>query len=202
MKTIDAKGKLCPIPLIMTKKALGELNENETLEVIMDNETSVKNVTRYLEEMGMKPNVEKNGFIYHIIVNKTGKVPESVNVEDFCTIENEKLTDYVISFQKNKLGEGSDELGTILAKAFINTLPEIDVKPKKLIFLNSGIYLALKDSPVINTLKKLEQMGIEILVCGTCLDYYKKKEELGVGIVSNMYVILESLSKASKVIYP
>jgi selenium metabolism protein YedF len=201
MKTIDAKGKLCPVPLIMTKKALGELNENETLEVIMDNETSVKNVSRYLEEMGMKPKIEKNGFIYHLFVNKTNDFKENVKVEEFCSIDNERLSDYVVSFQKNKLGEGSEELGTILAKAFINTLPEIDVKPKKLIFLNSGIYLTLKDSPVIDTLKKLEQMGIEILVCGTCLDYYKKKEELGVGIVSNMYVILESLSKASKVIY-
>ncbi|MDX9696643.1 MAG: sulfurtransferase-like selenium metabolism protein YedF [Bacteroidales bacterium] len=202
MKTIDAKGKLCPMPLIMTKKALGELTENESLEVIMDNETSVKNVTRYLEELGMKPTIEKKGSNFHVFVNKTGEVSENVKVEDFCTIDNDKLSDYIISFQKNKLGEGSDELGTILAKAFINTLPEIDVKPKKLIFLNSGIYLALKDSPVIDTLKKLEEMGIEILVCGTCLDYFKKKEELGVGIVSNMYVILESLSKASKVIYP
>ncbi|MGE0089894.1 MAG: sulfurtransferase-like selenium metabolism protein YedF [Bacteroidales bacterium] len=201
MKTIDAIGKLCPIPLIMTKKALGELKENELLEVLMDNETSVKNVTRYIEEMGMKPRTEKKDSIYHVFVNKTGEVLESINVEDFCTIDSEKLSDYVISFQKNKLGEGSDELGTILAKAFINTLPEIDVKPKKLVFLNSGIYLTLKDSTVIDTLKKLEQMGIEILVCGTCLDYFKKKEELGVGIVSNMYVILETLSKASKVIY-
>lgn len=202
MKTIDAKGKLCPMPLIMTKKALGELTENESLEVIMDNETSVKNVTRYLEELGMKPVIEKKDSIFHVFANKTSEVSENVKVEDFCTIDNDKLSDYIISFQKNKLGEGSDELGTILAKAFINTLPEIEVKPKKLIFLNSGIYLALKDSPVVDTLKKLEQMGIEILVCGTCLDYYKKKEELGAGIVSNMYIILESLSKASKVIYP
>ncbi len=100
------------------------------------------------------------------------------------------------------MGDGAEELGTILIKAFINTLPEMDLKPKKLIFLNSGIYLAVKDSPVLDTLKKLEQSGIEIISCGTCLDYYKKKEELGVGSVSNMYVILESLSKASKVIYP
>jgi selenium metabolism protein YedF len=202
MKTIDAKGKLCPIPLIMTKKALGELKENELLEVLMDNETSVKNVTRYLEEMGMKSSTEKKDSIYHVIVNKTGDFKESVNPEEFCSIDENSLSEFVIAFQKDKMGDGAEELGTILIKAFINTLPEMDTKPKKLIFLNSGIYLALKDSPVIDTLKKLEQSGIEIISCGTCLDYYKKKEELGVGIVSNMYVILESLSKASKVIYP
>ena len=201
MKTIDAIGKLCPIPLIMTKKALGELKENESLEVLIDNDTSVKNVTRYLEEMGMKSLTEKKDSIYHVIVNKTGDFKESVNPEEFCSIDENKLFEFVIAFQKDKMGDGAEELGSILIKAFINTLPEMDVKPKKLIFLNSGIYLALKDSPVIDSLKKLEQMGIEIISCGTCLDYYKKKEELGVGIVSNMYVILETLSKASKVIY-
>jgi len=203
MKIIDAKGKLCPMPLIMTKKALSEINENEMLEVLIDNETSVKNVVRFLEENGIKVRTEKKGDVYHLVVNKTGEIPESVKAEDYCQTENSsELSNYVIAFQKNKLGEGADELGTILMKAFVNTLPEIDVKPKKIIFLNSGIYLTLKDSPVIESLKKLEQMGIEILVCGTCLDYYKEKEELGVGIVSNMYVILETLSNASKVIYP
>lgn len=202
MKTIDAKGKLCPMPLIMTKKALGELTENESLEVIMDNETSVKNVTRYLEELGMKPTIEKKGSNFHVFVNKTGEFKVNVEAEAFCSTDNNPSSDYIIVFQKDKMGDGAEELGTILIKAFINTLPEMDLKPKKLIFLNSGIYLAVKDSPVLDTLKKLEQSGIEIISCGTCLDYYKKKEELGVGIVSNMYVILESLSKASKVIYP
>lgn len=202
MKTIDAKGKLCPIPLIMTKKALVELTENEALEVLIDNETSVKNVTRYLEEMGLKPSIKNDGSIYHVFVNKTGEFNESVKAEEYCSIENNNLSDYIIAFQKDKMGDGAVELGTVLIKAFINSLPEIDIKPKKIIFLNSGIYLALNDSPVIDALKKLEKMGVEIISCGTCLDYYKKKEELGVGIVSNMYIILESLSKAAKVIYP
>jgi selenium metabolism protein YedF len=93
-------------------------------------------------------------------------------------------------------------LGTILIKAFINTLPETTATPKTIIFLNSGIFLALKDSPVLDSLIKLEQSGVEILTCGTCLDYYKKKEELGVGNISNMYDILERLSQAGNVIYP
>jgi len=89
-----------------------------------------------------------------------------------------------------------------LIKAFVNTLPEITLKPKTIVFLNSGIFLALKDSPVIDSLIKLEHLGVEILVCGTCLDYYQKKDDLGVGIVSNMYDILERFSKTGNVVYP
>jgi selenium metabolism protein YedF len=108
----------------------------------------------------------------------------------------------VVAIQRNRLGDGAEELGTILIKGFVNTLPETTLKPKTIVFLNSGIFLALKDSPVLESLKKLENMGIEILVCGTCLDYYKMKEELGVGKISNMYEILERLSHAGNVIYP
>ncbi|MDY0255531.1 MAG: sulfurtransferase TusA family protein, partial [Tenuifilaceae bacterium] len=57
MRTVDAKGELCPKPLIMTKKALGEMGDNETLEVLIDNETSMKNVTRFLTDNGFIPSV-------------------------------------------------------------------------------------------------------------------------------------------------
>ena len=202
MKTVDAKGKLCPMPLIMTKKAIDEIKENESLKILIDNDTSVKNVTRFLEEHGMKVNTEKNGNVYELIVNKTGNIPEATKAEDYCSIEDTKFSNYVVAIQRNRLGDGAEELGTILIKGFINTLPEVTLKPKTIVILNSGIFLALKDSPVIDSLKKLEDIGVEILACGTCLDFYKKKEELGVGKISNMYDILERLCQAGNVIYP
>jgi selenium metabolism protein YedF len=186
----------------MTKKALGEIKENESLLILIDNETSVRNVTRFVEENGMKVNTVKKGNVFELTINKTGSIPESARAEDYCSVENAGITNYVVAIQRNRLGDGAEELGTILIKGFVNTLPEVSQKPKTIVFLNSGIFLALKDSPVIESLKKLENMGVEILVCGTCLDYYKKKEELGVGKISNMYDILERLSGAGKVIYP
>jgi len=202
MKIVDAKGKLCPMPLIMTKKALSEIKENELLKILIDNDTSVKNVTRFLDEHGMKVHIVKVGIVSELTVSKTGIIPESVQVEDYCKIENSNTSNYIVAFQKNRLGDGAEDLGNILIKAFINTLPETTLKPKSLIFLNSGIFLALKDSLVLDALKKLEQMGIEILVCGTCLDYYHKKQELEVGIISNMYDIIERLSQTGNIIYP
>ena len=201
MKTIDAKGKLCPVPLIMTKKALADLSNDEILEILIDNETSMSNVCHFLKEYNMQVKTEKQGNIFRLLVNKTGNIPDNAPVEDFCTINSPNLSNYVITVKRNRMGDGAEELGQILIKACINTIPELDSKPKKIIFLNSGIFMCLDDSPVLDSLKKLENMGIEILVCGTCLDYYKKKEQLAAGRVSNMYDILNSMAEASKVVF-
>jgi selenium metabolism protein YedF len=202
MKTVDAKGQLCPTPLIMTKKALGAMALSETLEVIIDNETSVKNVTRFLEDNSFAVKAEIKDGIHHLFVNKTGEMPESAPVDDYCEVPGSKQGNYVFAIQRNRLGDGDEELGKILIKALINTIVELDQLPKSILFLNSGIFLALNDSPVLTALQNLEQQGTEILVCGTCLDFYHKKEQLGVGKISNMYDILDRKSKASKVIYP
>ena len=202
MKTIDAKGELCPKPLIMTKKALGEMSENETLEVLIDNETSMKNVIRFLTDNGFTPEVKPNGKVFHVFVNKTGEMPVSTPVEDYCEIDFPQKNSYVVSFQNDRMGAGAEELGKILIKGFVNTLPEVTNMPKSLVFLNAGIFLALKESPVIESIQKLEQNGVKVLVCGTCLDYYGQKENVGVGIISNMYDILEQLSSAGSVVYP
>jgi len=202
MRTVDAKGELCPKPLIMTKKALGEMGDNETLEVLIDNETSMKNVTRFLTDNGFTPSVRSEGDVFHVLVNKTGELPESAPVEEYCEIDLPQKSNYVVAFQRDKLGDGAEELGKILIKAFINTLPEATNQPKSLVFLNACIFLALNNSPVIESLVKLENSGVKIFVCGTCLDYYGEKPNVGVGIVSNMYDILEQLSSAGSVVYP
>lgn len=202
MRTVDARGELCPKPLIMTKKALGEIGDNETLEVLIDNETSMKNVTRFLTDNGFSPSVRSDGNVFHVLVNKTGEIAESAPVEEYCEIDLPQKSNYVVAFQRDKLGDGAEELGKILIKAFINTLPEATNQPKSLVFLNAGIFLALKNSPVIESLVKLEKSGVKIFVCGTCLDYYGEKPNVGVGIVSNMYDILEQLSSAGSVVYP
>lgn len=202
MKVVDARGELCPKPLIMTKKALAEIDENDSLEILIDNETSMKNVSRFLTDNGMQVKQELKGNVFHLFVGKTGEIPENAPVEEYCEVSFSSNKNIVIAFQKELLGEGAEELGRILMKAFVNTLPEATVQPQSIVFLNSGIFLTLKNSQVLDTLKKLERNGVEILVCGTCLDYYQKKQELGVGIVSNMYDILEKLTSASSVVYP
>lgn len=201
MITIDARGKTCPVPLIMTKKALGEAATDETLVILLDNETSSGNVTRFLEDHAMVVHAQKEGINITLTVHKTGTIPEQTNPASWCT-PSPAGNNYLIAIQQNGMGTGNDDLGKLLIKGFINTLPDIDLKPRTLVFLNAGIFLTINDSPVLDALKKLELSGVKILVCGTCLDFFQRKDALAVGVVSNMYDILDAMSKAEKVIYP
>jgi len=106
----------------------------------------------------------------------------------------------VVRLAKDRLGEGPDELGEALAVAMINTLKSMDTLPTKILVLNSGVSFVVNGSSVINDMRELEKAGVEIMVCGACLDYFDKMDELAVGKVSNMFNILDSMVKADKVI--
>ena len=75
-------------------------------------------------------------------------------------------------------------------------------KPDIMIFYNTGVKLALKESEVLDDLKELASAGVEMLVCGTCLNYFEVKEKLGVGVVSNMYDIAGIMSRAGRLLAP
>ena len=71
-----------------------------------------------------------------------------------------------------------------------------------MLFFNSGAYLTCEGSDSLEDIKELEAQGVEVMTCGTCLDFYELKEKLAVGGVTNMYVIVEKMEKASLVIKP
>ena len=107
---------------------------------------------------------------------------------------------YIIVFGKDRLGEGSEELGNALAGAMLNTTLKMELKPEKIIFINSGINLVVEGSLVLPQLKQLEESGTKLLICGTCLDYFDQMDKIKIGSVSNMIEIMDSLSKTSKII--
>ena len=189
---IDAKGLACPQPVINTKKALEEIEEG-ILAVIVDNVTARDNVRRFAESQGCTVKVgEKDGDYYLDIAKGLVGETESKSKE---IKENDNIVVYINS---NLMGVGDEKLGRILMIAFFKTL----VEPKKLIFINSGVKLTTEGSEVIEEIKEMEKRGVEVLSCGTCLDFYGLKEKLQVGIVSNMYDIVNSLMDANKVISP
>jgi len=100
----------------------------------------------------------------------------------------------------DKLGAGDDQLGAALIRAFINTLCNASTRPAKLLFINDGVKLTTEGSPVLDDLQLLAIGGVEIFSCGTCLDYYKLKDKLKVGLVTNMYDTVDSLLSAGKII--
>ncbi len=207
---VDARGLVCPKPLIMTKAALTRLAVGQEMTVIIDNETSKQNVERFLKDNGAMSSCRERAGVYTLKVRKQLDGLPRPNAQEYCAplpandAQNLKTGGYapVILFKNDKMGSGPDELGGILIKAFINTVKEISPLPSSLVFYNNGIHLTVEGSPVIAPLQDLEMRGVTILVCGTCLDYFHKKALVRVGIVSNMFSILETLSNAHHVIAP
>lgn len=204
---VDAMGDQCPIPVIKTKKALGEIKETTLVEVHVDNEIAVQNLSKMAKQKNLEYTCEKIEDQHYIIKIKAElqnseakqtKVEEET--KEVCYPD--KKTNTVVVLSSNKMGEGSEELGQILMKGFIYALTELDELPSTILLYNSGVKLSTEGSNSINDLKTLQAQGVEILSCGTCLNYYELTEKLEVGEVTNMYFILEKMSQADKIIRP
>lgn len=190
-KILDCKGLNCPLPVVNTKKYFEGIEEG-TATTIVDNEVAKNNVVKLAQKMGYDSKAEEKDGLFYVEITKKIGTDNDVQVN-----KDEK---FAIVIGKDKLGDGADELGKILIKGYIFTLTEADVTPTDLIFLNSGVKLTIKDSVVLDSLKKLEEKNVRIQVCGTCLDFYNLKEEIAVGEISNMYSIVETMNSADKVV--
>ena len=188
MTQVDARGLPCPRPVINTKKALEEIEEGR-ITVLVDSSESCQNVRRFAQSQGCQVEItEKDGVFYLNIVKGQPAQAETKRSSD------------VVLITSDRLGTGDDRLGEILIKAFLNTLWDAEPKPAKLLFINDGVRLTTEGSEVLETLHLLEKENVHIFSCGTCLKYYQLKEKLRVGLVTNMYDIVDSLLSAGKVI--
>lgn len=191
---LDCRGLSCPEPVIRTKKALEESNP-ESLNVLVSSESSRENVRKFAESRGYRAEIEKIEDYYSLIIFKTESSSAHNESESGSSVKN------VVLFISSQLfGSGDDDLGKTLMTAFINNLEQIKPLPSKIIFVNSGVFLSSEGSDVIQSLSDLENLGVEILSCGTCLQHFNLKEKLKVGQVSNMYTITESLFNADNVV--
>lgn len=196
MIQVDARGLDCPKPVIETKKAMDSGADRVT--TLVDNETAAKNVALLAGKMGFSVVRKVDGGAIALemeSLEQTGSdaPPRTAGAE---------TGDWTLLMAQDTLGEGSRELGAILAKGYFYALTETKPYPKAALFLNGGIRLALKGSPVLEHIRTLEAGGTEILVCGTCLDFFGEKENLGVGSVSNMYDIVDRMKEAPRLIRP
>jgi selenium metabolism protein YedF len=199
-KLIDARGLSCPQPVVETMRALKQ-GGFEELEIIVDNEAAKENVSRFLKKSEVViSEILADGNIYHIISKiKTEVTSDNFDANDYpCPIP--QKTGRTIFIAKDAIGSGSEELGKKLMKAFFFSLTEIDNKPTRIIFMNSGVKLCTEGNDAAQNLKSLQESGTEILVCGACLEYFGISNKLQVGIVSNMYDIAEHLLGDEQVI--
>lgn len=192
---INCKGMNCPLPVVNTKKYFDTI-ESGVSTTIVDNEVAKNNIVKFAEKNEFQFEVEEKEGLYHITITKG----EGNHAKEVITASNpEKNEAFTIVISSDKLGNGEDELGIALMKSYIFALSEAEIIPNHLIFLNSGVKLVVEDSLVLDSLTKLQQRGVNILSCGLCLDFYKIKDKLSIGEISNMYAIIE-LMNSSKTI--
>ena len=189
-KAIDARGLVCPEPVMLAKKAI---EDGGDCVIIVDNEAARDNVCRMAKSQGCAAEVEE------------GEETFSIHITAGVGLKKSKGTapstgPIVVVFPSDRMGRGDDELGSVLIRGFLHALGEVSPKPDTLIFFNAGVKLTVQGSEVLEDLRSLEEQGASILVCGTCLDFYGLKEKIRVGMVSNMYDIAETMLSAGKVI--
>jgi selenium metabolism protein YedF len=197
MKVLDCRGLACPAPVINTKKALEE-GGLESLLVIVDNDTARENVSRFAGNAGHSVEVEAREGAYYLTIGLKESVSAKNPAKEAIAADREDAG-VVYFITTNSIGQGSPDLGEVLMKSLMVTLSE-QKPPKALLLLNTGVHLAVAGSPVLEYMQKLANAGTEILVCGTCLNYYKLTEKLAVGVISNMYDINSRLVGPGKVI--
>ncbi|MGI5838043.1 MAG: sulfurtransferase-like selenium metabolism protein YedF [bacterium] len=188
---VDARGLVCPQPVICTKKALDSISDG-TVTAIVDNTVARDNIVKFARSAACDVSVTEKGTDYLIKISK-GTVPE---------LEEPLLDtdDTVLLVTGESLGRGDDNLGNILMKNFLYSLSESSPLPKKIILMNGGVKLAAEGNEALGFLHRLAEQGVEIAACGICLDYLHLKEKLAVGQITNMYSVVEALSLARKVI--
>lgn len=193
--TVDARGDACPIPVVKAKQALATFEEG-TVEVLVDNETAVKNLEALAASLNMgAESAQRAENEYAVVITKD----ENAVMEEAPAAGSSKK---VVVISSNVMGGGDDALGATLMKGFIFALTQQDVLPDTVLMYNGGVKMACEDSPALDDLKALAEAGVEIFSCGTCLKNYGLEEKLAVGEVTNMYVIVEKQIKAGTILRP
>ena len=207
---IDARGLACPQPVILAKKAI---MENEEVTVLVDNPIAVENIQRLAQKTacGFSFTDKEDGTL-EIVLTRSG-TPDSTPSEPsdsdaaeeefLCASAPEKGSGpFVVVLSDNRMGRGDDVLGDVLIRSFIHTLSQLKPLPDTIICYNAGVKLAAKDSAVLDDLRQLAQAGVDILVCGTCVNYFALGGQIAAGHISNMYDIAETMAGASRLLRP
>jgi selenium metabolism protein YedF len=195
-KEIDCRGLACPAPVLQTKEAL-EKDRPNVIKVVVDNEASKQNVSRFMESQNLEVTVLQEGTDFHVI----GKIAEHASTE--IPVEKKPDTGHkkiMVMVANDRMGHGDDELGEKLMLSFLKTLKEMGKELWRLVFVNNGVKLTISEADVLPVIQELEREGIHILVCGTCLTHFDLLDKKQVGETTNMLDIVTAMQLADKVI--
>jgi tRNA 2-thiouridine synthesizing protein A len=197
MKTVEvnAKGLACPQPVVLSMKALAEMESGKVI-VSVDNEVARDNVKRMAEHEGCTVTVEGKGDGFELQITRVPPAKFSTELITEKKVVGETL---VYLFESDFIGRNR-ELGKILINGFLNAITSLPKRKSKIVLISNGVRLATAGSYVLDTLLELKQSGFEILICGTCLDFFKIRDKVRVGTISNALEIMGALTNESRVV--
>lgn len=197
---LDCKNLPCPQPVIRLKRQL-DSGHVDSLTVIVDNEPALENVGRFLTSRGFLVTSEGGEGVWRINAQSDGETSHSkASPAPSTNRPGDEDARTLVMLLAPVFGSGDDVLGAKLMKNFLMTLPELEGDLWRVVMLNGGVTLSTKDSPVVDDLRRLEQSGVSILVCGSCLEHYGLLAEKAVGQTTNMLDVVTSMQLADKVI--
>ncbi|MGI6597048.1 MAG: sulfurtransferase-like selenium metabolism protein YedF [bacterium] len=198
---VDARGLACPLPVVKTKQALDKLAAGKVFTIV-DSPVARDNVIKLAQSLSLPVDVVAEGtdFILSIIKGGGVAVAEPETEAEAAILPEPAGDKIVVLVLADKIGRPEAELGEALTKSFFYALTECSPLPRTVIFMNGAVRLTCTGSDVLGSLRTLAHQGVELLSCGTCLDYLQLNDKLEVGSVSNMFSIIEKLMAADKVI--
>lgn len=173
----------------------------EKVCIYTDNDTSLKNLLSYLKDQGVEPEVSSKGKVHTLVAVRPDESVILTEPAAYCET-GLNFNDYVVCIRGELMGDGDPELGKVLMETFVDNLKLQEQLPTHVVLYNGGVKLAMKQSPVCSSLSELEEMGTRIMLCGYCIDHYGLQYDIGVGMISNMVVITETLASAGHVVNP
>jgi selenium metabolism protein YedF len=204
LKEIDVRDLACPGPVLKLRDLLAA-GEREIAMHVAD-ELCRSNVTRFAASRNAEVDVEDPGDGTFVVTITAGKESADAHAGEEAFLVGEASTagagPRVVQITAGTMGSGDDELGALLLRSFLKTQAELERKPDAILFYNDGVKLCCEGSYLLEDLHSLAESGVEIIACGTCLNFFELGDQLRVGRVTDMLEIAGRLADAGSIVRP
>ena len=206
MKEYDVRDLACPGPVLKLRDLLD--SGERAIRFHVADELSRSNVTRFANSRGAEVAVEDPGdgsFVLTITADE-GAAGARAGEEALLACDVPEVAHAagptVVQVTARTMGAGDDDLGALLMRSFLKTQAQLEHPPEAIIFYNDGVKLCCEGSLLLDDLRSLEAAGIEIIACGTCLNFFELADKLRVGRVTDMLEIASRLADAGRIVRP
>jgi len=194
---LDCRGLACPQPVLKAKEVIEE-GDADRVKIWVDNAAAKENVSRFLSRMGYDVEISEKEGAYAV---KAVRGREAAPCQmPLASAAEETRRRIAVLIGTDRMGSGDEMLGEKLLLNFVGTLKEMGPELWRVILLNGGVRLSVEGSQSLPGLKELENSGVSVLVCGTCLNHFGLLDRKRVGETTNMLDIVTALQVADKVI--